>query len=45
MNNINVVLQFEKSREEPQKTPCVRSATPAFIKTTRTQQSDVSMKY
>ncbi|XP_067274795.1 uncharacterized protein si:ch211-140l13.3 isoform X2 [Pseudorasbora parva] len=35
--------QFEKTREEPQKTPRVRSATPAFNKPTshRTPQSDV----
>ncbi|KAK7133868.1 hypothetical protein R3I94_015659 [Phoxinus phoxinus] len=37
-------VRFEKSRGEPQKTPRVRSATPAFNKPTihRTQQSDAN---
>ncbi|XP_048063495.1 uncharacterized protein si:ch211-140l13.3 isoform X7 [Megalobrama amblycephala] len=37
-------VRFEKSREEPQKTPHVRSATPAFNKPTihKTQQIDAN---
>ncbi|XDV41340.1 hypothetical protein PO909_010227 [Leuciscus waleckii] len=37
-------VRFEKSRDEPQKTPHVRSATPAFNKSTihRTQQSNAN---